>query len=300
MSFKQGSCCFRIYAILLGLLFGRPCLGADSPEVVVSHELEAKWAYTGGSDIRGGGTEFGSSDEQSSLLRYVLSPQVTRRMLLHFGAEWQRYSFGLSDSALVPNTLQQASAILGFHWQFNDQWLFRADIHPGVYSDFHDVSGRDVDVPILLGAAYLANADLQWVFGVRIDPRSNYPVIPAVGLRWKFAEDWTLNAIVPEPRLEYEINDRLNAYLALGIDAETFRVSDTFGDDRGNRELNAAILDYFEVRIGPGFSWKAWPGAIIEASAGCMVYRSFNFSDQDLVFRSEPAPYVQLGFQFRF
>lgn len=274
-------------------------VAAPAP-VTFAHDIDAKWSYVGDATLRRGDTDLGLIDEHNSSFHYILSPQVTRRALLRFGVEWQRFSFGVSDSAPVPDTLQQISALFGLDWQLTDQWLLRAEIHPGVYSDFVDVSGRDVDAPMLLSAAYLANADRQWVFGLRIDPRSNYPVIPALGLRWQFADAWTLKAILPEPRLEYELNEKFSAYLGAGFDAGTFRVSDTFGDDRGRPDLNRAILDYFEARVGPGFSWRIRPEIEIEANAGYMVYRRFEFSEQHRVLSSEPAPYVQIAGHFRF
>jgi Domain of unknown function (DUF6268) len=274
--------------------------GSLIPQSVSRTLFDAEWAYVGSAATRGGGVTFDSGEEQSSYLRYVFSPQITRRLLLHFGAEWQRFSFGVPDSAPAPSSLQQISAVIGMDWQGTDKWLFRAELQPGVYSDFHDVSWRDVDAPLLLSAAYLVNPDLQWFFGLRLDARSNYPVIPALGLRWKFADAWTLNAVLPRPRLEYDLDPRFQAHLGADIKAGTFRMGDKFGDDQPWSGLNRAILDYLEVRVGPGISWKIRPNVTVEADAGCMVYRRFDFADQDVVFRGDSAPYVRITCQLRF
>ena len=273
---------------------------AAESKVTYSHDIDAKWGYVGGAHIHEHGIAAGSIDEQNNSIRYTLTSQVSPRTLLRFGSEWDRFSFGVLNSSAVPNTLQQISAIVGMDWQFSDRWLFRGEIHPGVYSDFQNVGWNDVDAPALLSAAYLANADLQWFFGLRIDPRSRYPVIPAVGVRWKFADEWTLKAILPEPRLEYEFNDRFSAYIGGSFHAGTFRMSETFGDIRGRPPLNRAMLDYFEVRVGPGFSWRIRPEIEVGASAGCMIYRRFDFSAQHVAVSSDPAPYVQIACQFRF
>jgi hypothetical protein len=259
-----------------------------------SWEVDAESWYAGGARTRGGGGNIGSVDEWSTDLKWVISPQVTKNLLLRLGAEWQRLSFGVSDHAVVPNVLQKVNALIGLDYQLTDQWLLRADLQPGVYSDFQDVSWRDVDAPLLMGAAYLVNSDLQWFFGVRVDLRSQYPALPALGVRWRFADQWTLNLMLPNPQLEYDLSDKLKAYLSIGAEFGTFTVGDHFGSDRGRPDLNHAVLDYFEVRVGPGVAWKIRPSVTLEAEGGCMVYRRFDFFDQDRVLRSDPAPYVRV------
>jgi hypothetical protein len=190
--------------------------------------------------------------------------------------------------------------VLGFDYQLADQWLVRAEVQPGVYSDLRDVHWNDVDAPLVLGAAYLANEDLQWFLGLRVDARSQYPVLPAIGVRWKFSDQWTLNLQPPKPRLEYEVSDNFLLYFGAGVEAGTFRVGEHFGSDRGLPKLNNAVLDFLEVRIGPGCSWKIAPNVTIEAEAGYMPYRSFDFFDPDIVFRSHNAPYGQIACHARF
>jgi hypothetical protein len=268
-----------------------------SPATSVAQELDTEFSYVGDAAIRGGD---GQIDEVSAGVKYVLSLQLNKRVLLRVGAEWQRFSFGVPGGTALPDTLQQVSAIIGCDAQLTDQWLLRAELQPGVYSDFADVSWRDVDAPFVLSAAYVVDADLQWFVGLRVDPRSQYLVLPAVGVRWKFADEWTLNLLLPRPRLEYEFNEKLKGYVGAVIKAGTFRVGDHFGGDHGRSDLNHAMLDYLEARVGPGLSWDMRPGMTLEANAGYMVYRRFDFFDQHATLRSEPAPYVQITFHVRF
>ena len=273
-------------------------LGANSMRI--SQELDVDYGYVGGAATRGAGANIGDVDENSADVKYVISPQVTKDLLLRFGAEWQRLSFGVSDRAPVPDVLQQVSVGLGFDYQIADQWLMRAEVQPGVYSDFRDVSWVDVDAPLILGGAYLANADLQWFLGLRVDARSQYPVLPAIGVRWKFNDQWTLNFQPPKPRLEYDVNDDLRLYLGTGLESGTFRVGEHFGSDRGQPKLDNEVVDFLEVRVGPGCSWKIKPYLTVEVEAGYMPYRSFDFFDPDIVFRSHNAPYGQIACHARF
>ena len=288
---------------LLGLL---ATVFAPCPQVLaanpmkVSQELDVDYGYVGGAATRGAGGNIGEIDEHSADVKYVISPQVTQDLLLRFGAEWQRFSFGVPDHAPVPDVLQQTSLVLGFDYQLADQWLMRAEVQPGVYSDFRDVTWDDVDVPLVLGAAYLANEDLQWFLGLRVDVRSQYPILPAIGVRWKFKDEWTLNFQLPKPRLEYDVNDNLQLYFGADLQGGTFRIGEHFGSSRGQPKLDNEVVDFFEVRIGPGCSWKITPSLTVEANVGYMPYRSFNFFDPNIEFRSHNAPYGQIACHARF
>jgi len=290
---------FGLILAFAGLLAPNAAVAADN-SMAISQELDAQYTYVGGSATRGAGPHVGSVSEHCADVKYVFSPQITKDLLLRFGVEWQRFSFDVPDHARVPDLLQQASVVIGLDYQLGDQWLVRAELEPGMYSDFEDSDFRDFNAPLVLGAAYLADADLQWFFGLRVDLRSNYPVLPAPGVRWKFADEWTLNLAFPNPRLEYDVNDRFQVYLGANVESGTFVVGDHFGSDRGMPKLNHATLDYYAIRVGPGCSWKVSPCLTLEASGGLMLQRRFDFFDQDTTIRNHEAPYLQIACHARF
>jgi len=275
-----------------------PALAADP--MSISEELDAMYSYVGNASTHGAGLKGGEVDEHYSDLKYVVSPQVNNNLLLRFGAEWQRFSFDVPDNAAVPRLLQQVSGVLGFDYQVADEWLMRVEWEPGIYGDFENINARDFDAPLVVGGLYLASPDLQWFFGIRADPRCEYPVLPVAGVRWKFSDRWTLNLMLPSPRLEYEVNERLTAYTGGGIEAGTFATGETFGSDHGEPKLNGAIVDYFELRLDAGVSWKLDPQVSVEAEAGYMPYRWFDFFDPNINYRSYNAPYGQIACHARF
>lgn len=287
-------------AIVLGALLAAQTAECGSVSMTTVQEVDAEFGYVGGATTSSAGADMGLVDEWSAGVSYVLSPQLNRRLFLRCGAQWRRFTFGVPQGAVVPQELQQINAILGFDWQATDKWLVRAELHPGVYSDLLEVSWRDVSAPLILGGVYVASADLQWMVGLRVVPRSAYPVLPAVGVRWRFAPEWTMNLFLPNPRLEYDLNDRLKAYVGAGFKSGTFMVGDHFGEENGRLDLNHAALDYIEVLVGPGISWKLRPNLTLDVDAGCLAYRAFDFSDRDLVARSQPAPYVQIACHWLF
>jgi len=287
-----------LVAVLALLLTGATTWAANP--MSISEELDVEYGYFGSVGTRGGGVNVGSVDEHSADLKYVVSPQVTKDLLLRVGFEWQRFSFGVPDHAPLPSGLQQASLVLGFDYQVADEWLMRVEVEPGIYSDFREITFRDVDAPLVIGGVYLASADLQWFFGLRIDARTQYPVLPAAGARWKLSDEWTLDFMLPKPRVEYNVNDNLQLYLGGEIQAGTFAVGQNFGSPRGQPRLDNAIVDYLEFHVGSGCSWKITPAITIEAEAGLMPFRSFDFFAPDIVFRSHDAPYGQIACHARF
>src|SRR5437899_3062404 len=123
------------FAAAIALLVpGAAGLAAGSTDI--SQELDAQYGYVGDARTRGAGVDAGSVDEHSTDVKYVVSPQVNKKLLLRFGGEWERLTFGVSGGGAVPHVLQQASAVLGLDYQVADQWLARLEVEPGLYSDF--------------------------------------------------------------------------------------------------------------------------------------------------------------------
>jgi Domain of unknown function (DUF6268) len=292
---KNGFLTTLFLAALMTALLELPVGVASAASSAVVQELDGMSGYAGQSAAR---VEPGG--ELNTNLKYAASLQVSKDLLLRIGAEWQRFSFMPPRAAAVPASLQQASAMVGFDCQLAEQWLMRAELQPGMYGDLSRLDGRHFDIPLVLGFVYLVDADLQWLIGLRVDFRSQYPVFPAAGVRWKFDDLWTLDLMLPNPRLEYDVNSKLQAYVGADILAGTYVVGDHFGDDRGLPQLNHATLDYMELHLGPGLSWKVRPNLTLEADAGYVVYRSWDFFDQHINPTNHPVPYLQLGVKARF
>ena len=87
---------------------------------------------------------------------------------------------------------------------------------------------------MILGGTYIYSSDLQFVLGVSFDYEREQPVLPGGGVRWRLASQWLLDAVLPTPRLDYEVNRNLTIYAGADIKGSTFRVDDNFGNERGD------------------------------------------------------------------
>jgi hypothetical protein len=304
----------RLFPILV-LAATLPCRAGDEatnksaqePEVQaasslkMAYEVDARYGYVGDSRTEIGRGRTGNIDEQEALFRAVLTPRWGEGPVFRFGVAAQRFSFGLPDNAILPNTLQSTALIVGLDFSLGESWLVRVEAQPGLYSDFNDIDRGDINVPFQIGATYIASSSLQFVVALAVNFDHRWPVIPVVGLRWKIAGPLTLNAILPNPRLEYEVRDGVTLFAGADVRSITYRVSEDFGDSHGVRRLNDAIVEYDEVRVGAGISWKAAPGVTIEAEAGYLPYREFDFHRADVNFETKTGGiYGQLAVSAKF
>ena len=119
--------------------------------------------------------------------------------------------------------------------------------------------------------------------------------IPA-GVRWKMAPQWVLDAVLPTPRLEYELNRGITLYVGANVKQTNFRVSDRFGDEHQIPRLNHAILSYSEIRTGAGLDWKILPIVTATAEVGYQPYRNFDFYRADVRYHEDGgAPYGMIS-----
>lgn len=243
----------------------------------LSGEYVVEETYVGSGDVRRNSRKsVRDFDENDSILQLVFTPRI-KLGVLRFGAEWERFSFGVPDSAPLPDTLQSVNLVIGLDTQLSDSILIRVEAQPGIYNSGLDDLSDDFNAPFVAGGTYIFSPNLQLVLGVSVDIERKYPVIPAAGIRWKMAPQWVLNAVLPTPRLEFEMNNGLTLYAGGNLKQNNYRVDDHFGDNTGIPRLNHAVLTYSEVRTGAGFDWKISPVVTLTGEVGYQPYREFDF-----------------------
>jgi Domain of unknown function (DUF6268) len=243
----------------------------------LSGEYVAEETYVGSGDVeRNSRKSVRDFDEHNSILHLVFTPRI-KPGVLRLGLEWERFSFGIPDGAPLPDTLQAVNLVIGLDTQFSDSILIRVEAQPGVYNTGFDDMSDDFNAPFVAGGSYIFSPNLQLVLGVSVDIERKYPVLPAAGVRWKMAPQWVLNAVLPTPRLEFEMNNGLTLYAGANLKQANYRVDDHFGDNTGNAGLNHAVITYTEVRTGAGIDWKISPVVTLTGEVGYQPYREFDF-----------------------
>ncbi|MBA2271973.1 MAG: hypothetical protein H0W20_15460 [Chthoniobacterales bacterium] len=263
-------------------------------------EFDVQGTYVGEGDVERGSRRIDDFDEFQGLARFLILPR-TPVGILRLGAEYEIYDFDIAEGLQVPDRLQSIAAIIGLDTKLSDSFLIRFEAKPGFYSA-DDIEGRDFNAPFILGGTYLYSSTLQFVFGVGVDYEGEFPVIPGGGIRWKFAPQWVLNAVVPTPRLEYEMSRNLTLYVGADLKSKNFRVDDDFvGDAREPANLNNAMLRYTEIRTGIGAIMKLGETCKIALEGGYLPYREFDYYRADIRYKADGgAPYGSISLSTKF
>jgi hypothetical protein len=274
---------------------------SESP---ISFEFEAEAAYFGTGNVERG--ERGDKvirdfDGYQGRVRFVLTPR-TKIGILRLGIQTERYSFGYGNTAPIPDDLHSTNLIIGLDTELSDSFLIRLEAQPGFYgTDFDDFGQDTFNVPVIIGGTYIYSSNLQFVFGVGFDAWRQYPVLPGGGVRWKFASQWTLNAVVPTPRLEYEPNSNLLIFAGADIRGPSYRVEKNFGTLRGDPSLNHASIVYEEIRVGGGLEWKLSTAIKLALEGGFVPHRNFDFHRTQVRYHQDGGvPYARIGFNVAF
>ncbi|HVF70709.1 MAG TPA: DUF6268 family outer membrane beta-barrel protein [Chthoniobacterales bacterium] len=267
-------------------------------------EFEVEGTYVGDGDVeRGerGDMVIRDFHETQGLIRFIYTP-MTKIGILRLGLQTERYSFSFGNLAPIPDDLHSTAFIIGLDTQLSDSVLIRVEAQPGYYGTDFDDFGRDTfNVPFLIGGTYIYSSSLQFVFGIGFDALRQTPLLPGGGVRWKFAPEWTLNAVVPKPRLEYQPNSSLLLFAGADIRLSSYRVEKNFGTLRGDTALNHASISYQELRTGAGLEWKVSTGVKLSVEGGYIPFRSFDFHRTQVRYHQEGgAPYARIGFSAAF
>ena len=274
---------------------------AAPSNIKMSYEFDADGSYVGDARTNFGSGTKGDVSEARTDERLVISPQYNDGPIYRFGLAYQRSSFGLSKAAPLPDILQEENLVLGVDFQVFNSWLVRVEADPGLYNDARAAGYRAFNVPFTIGGSYIASEELQWVVGLEVDVNRQIPVFPAVGMRWAINDSWVLDAILPTPRLEYDWSKALTLYLGGDVEDGTYRIDQGVGSALGRPSLGGTIVEYDEVRVGAGFTWKASKAVTLELEGGYLPYREFDFHRADEHFSNDDgAPYGQMSLNAQF
>ncbi|MEO8440543.1 MAG: DUF6268 family outer membrane beta-barrel protein [Spartobacteria bacterium] len=306
---------FLLFAALVSTAWAAPLFAGDDKQIAptaengvaeqpykFSAEFTIEQAYIGDAEVQRGNRVVDDFDEYYSNIKFIYTPRI-KFGILRLGAQWERYSFGFPNGGQqLPNTLQAVNTIVGLDTKFSDSILVRLEAYPGFYgTSFDHLDGDQFNVPFVLGGTYIYSPEVQLVFGIGVNFQSRFPVLPGGGIRWKFAPSWVLNAVLPTPRLEYQMNRNFTLFTGADIKANTFRTDDRFGDSHGDTGLNSAWLSYEEIRAGAGVEWKINSSLSLTVEGGYVPYRQFDYHRTEVRYHYESgAPYGSIMFHGAF
>ncbi len=259
-----------------------------------SLENDVAFAYTAASPISHGSRPLGEIETLYAGVTTMHSTPTAPHARLLYGVSGHLFHFDAPNASPLPDQLGAFALKFGVNYRFDSPWSLRAEMSPGIYSDYDAKNIDGFGVPLSVRVVYSASRDLQWLLGLSIDYRSGHPVVGGVGVRWKPSEKWTVLVVLPAPRVEYFITERFSVFGGASLRGGTYRVADDFGRQRSMPELDRQIVDYREIAVEGGVRFRLGSGAAY-LGVGRMLDRRFAFRERDILFNGDPAPTFKIG-----
>lgn len=255
----------------------------------------AEFSQSFDSSLNRGAQSLGDFNTSLLELDYQALFAVSDRYSWGVGAGWDYAHFDAPGSVPVPETVQGVFLRLSNQWRFAERWNLRTELRPGLYSDFEDLSGDDINVPITAIVSYDYSPALTFVAGINFNYQSDIPFIGGPGVIWRFAEGWQLRAVLPKPQVTYSPNDQWLFFAGGELKGVTARVAENFGTLRGDATLNNDRLSHREIRLGAGLRYRFNRLFNVTIEGGYAVDRRFQFHESRLLLNGDGAPYAEVS-----
>ncbi len=266
----------------------------------LQHQFSTGISYSAPADLNIGTVNAGEMDAFHSDVSYLLRFKTSETYAWGAGFGWERSGFGLPAGVPLPNTVNALTLNFQNDWKFADKWNLRIDVRPGLFSDLEDIDGGDFNAPLTAGLAYSQSETLMWVAAVNVDVRRDIPVIGGVGVRWKFAEDWTLALLLPKPTIEYQVSPAVAVFAGGELMGGAYRVAEDLGTRTGRANLDDEMVSYREIRVGGGFRANVGKNLTASVEGGWVIDRRFTYEEADLQINGDGAMYLGVALRARF
>lgn len=251
--------------------------------------LDASYVFE--SQVYRGSVDFGKQDAFHASIEYVHRFHLTDSLYLRAGVAYSRFDFG-QTLAPVPDQLQSLAGVIGIDYMVGKDLGAFLQLRPGFYTD-RTFDNDSFDMPITVGRLWiLQQKKLYLLTGINYAfLRGQFPVLPFVGLVWYPNAQWSVLAILPEPRVTYKPNKNIGIWAGGQLTGGSFRTeaSTTIIP----RRLSNAQVDYSEYRAGIGLDFNVNRAVTLTVAGGYAIERRFNFERAGFDYKSDPAPYVR-------
>jgi hypothetical protein len=246
--------------------------------------------YVFESDLNHGGS-FGKQDEIENEFDYTHRIQLSGNYYWHLGLSYDRYDFGSTSAAPIPNHLQTFAGVFGVDYMHGSDVGAFFQIRPGFYTQDH-IGISSFDVPITFGRIFVLQEDKLYVFaGAYVSFLGNFPFLPLPGIIWIPSDKWRLMGVLPSPKLIYSATDKIELWVGGDLVGGSFR---TDNSEVRPAKLRNAQVDFSDYRVAIGLKYQVNKSFSVNASGGCSVQRRFDFGRAGETYRTDPSPYLSL------
>ena len=211
------------------------------------------------------------------------------------GADLKRHDISASAGTPLPDTLQSWTLNLAYLKPLNREWSVFVSAKPGIFNDGSKTTSDAINVPLSVFARYSTQPDLAWTFGILGDFFDETPVLPVVGVDWRFSPGWRLNVGYPWIGVGRELGS--NWEIRGGVQ---FQGGGYWVEQRISPNIRGTLIDYREIRVAVDVVHQLSPNLELMLSVGTNVDRRFDYFDRGFDLKGETAGFVSLGIKGRF
>lgn len=239
------------------------------------------------SEINHQGT--GRSGACHSTLDLTRRIPITGNWFFQVGANLERFDFGTTERGPLPTTLQTFNVPIGIVNITQEHVGFLAQLRPGFFFE-HEVTRGAFDIPFEIGSFIpVIDEQLYVAWGMRAALLQKYGVFPMGGVIWVIHPKLILYGHLPEPRLEYTVNEQWLLWTGGECIGGSFKM-----DANDTDRIGGTVVQYCELRGGLGATYIPAKGWNLKLAAGYAFERKFDFYRAQAGYVANPAPYVRL------
>lgn len=211
------------------------------------------------------------------------------------GAETKRHDISASAGVALPDTLEAWALTASYLKPLNEAWSLFLSAKPGIYQDGTKTSSDAINMPVSVFARYSTAPELAWTFGIMSNAFNDNPVLPVVGVDWRFAPGWRFNVGYPWIGVSRE----LGANWAIRGGAQ-FQGGSYWVEQRVAPGIRGTLLDYREIRVAIDLIHHISPTLELQLSVGTNVDRNFDYFDKGYELDGESAGFMSFGIRGKF
>jgi hypothetical protein len=280
---------------------GGPDGPGGPPNTFAPSDLSASYSFSAEGDIKLRGTKLGTAEVHSYEFEAGFSLPAPESWMFSSSLSWSRNEFKLTGPIPLPKSLESVGfsfmAMKDLSKEIGPGWSAMAILNPGFASDSGEFSGDSFNLTAIAMIEREVSPTFTWSAGlVGNTPSHDMAVFPMIGLRWKFARDWSLMLGFPRLGVSYQVNQALSLTAGLmQMQGGTYYVSES-----AIPGLNKTYLEYKEMRVGLRAEYQLNHDFSLEIDAGMTLDRTADYYDKDFKLKGDSAAYGRIGLKYQF
>lgn len=277
---------------------GGPGGAGGPPNGFALNDVAATYSFSSDSDLERNG-KVGSVEVNHFKFEASFALPAPDTWRLGTSLFWSRDEFELTGPVPLPEDVEAVGlsflATKDLSREIGPGWSAMALVTPGFASDAGKVNGDSFNLFALATLGREVSPTFSWSFGVIGRTRADTPVLPVLGLDWRFAPDWKLTVGFPRTGVAYQFTSRLSLTAGVTVQGGTYHIAKAPAPG-----LTDTYLDYREIRAGVGAAYQITPRLSLVLDGGVTVDRNFDYYDRGVELDGKSAGFGRLNLRYRF